>query len=82
MDPEDKKLLKDTLTLVEENNSMLRKVRKVQKRQYFFAVVHWIVIIGVAIGAFYFIQPYINKAKTFFGDVGSAIDKFKNATVK
>ena len=78
MDPEIKKLLYETHELAEENNKMLRKVRGVQKRQAFLSFLHWFLIIGVAIGAFYFLQPYISKVRAFFGDVSSAVEKVKD----
>ena len=64
MDPEERKLLERTLRLVEENNSMIHKMRRAQKWASFTRTLYWIVIIGVSIGAFYFLQPYINKMQS------------------
>jgi hypothetical protein len=61
MDPESKKLLEETLQLEQENNKILRSM----KRSMFWAkvmnVIYWLIIIGISVGAFYFIQPYFNK---------------------
>ena len=60
-DPEIKQLLQKTLELAEENNKMLRKVRGVQKRQTIWNIFKIIMIVGIAFGSFYFLEPYLNK---------------------
>jgi predicted MFS family arabinose efflux permease len=61
MDPESKKLLEDTFNLEKENNKMLRKVRSVQKWGTWWSIFKIIVVIGIAFGAFYFLEPFVNK---------------------
>ncbi|KKR79780.1 MAG: hypothetical protein UU24_C0002G0016 [Candidatus Nomurabacteria bacterium GW2011_GWA2_40_9] len=78
MDPESKKLLEETHELVEENNEMLRKIRSVQKKQAFFQIVHWVFVIGVAIGTLYFLEPYITQFQSFIKEAGVTIEKFKS----
>ena len=78
MNPEDKKLLEKVYELAEENNEMLRKVRTVQKRQYLFQVIRWVLIIGISIGAFYFLQPYVDNFQYFLEDTSDTIDKIKS----
>ncbi len=78
MDPESKKLLQDTFTLAKENNKMLHKVRGVQKRAAFFRVLKFVIIIGIAFGAFYFLQPYIDQVEKIIKDSGASIDQLKN----
>ena len=84
MDPETKKILEDTFLLAKENNVMLHKVRRVQKRQTFWSIVKIIVIVGMALGAFYYLEPYLDKALTLFNQVSGmkqSIDSntFENA---
>lgn len=78
MDPEDKKLLEKVYELAEENNEMLRRVRTVQKRQYLFQIIRWVLIIGISIGAFYFLQPYVDNFQYFLEDTSDTIDKIKS----
>ena len=61
MDPETRKLLEDTYSLTQENNKMLHKVRNVQKWATFMSWLKMIVLIGVTLGSFYFLEPYLNK---------------------
>lgn len=80
MDEEDRNLLEHTLRIVEENNKMLRRVRGVQKRAALMSLLYWIFIIGAAIGAFYFIQPYINKVEQIFKEFSDTLSSFQNNT--
>jgi hypothetical protein len=78
MEPEDKKMLEKIYELAEENNEMLHKVRSVQKRQYLFQIIRWALIIGISIGAFYFLQPYVDNFQYFLEDTSETIEKIKN----
>ena len=85
MDPESKKLLEDNLKLSEENNAMLRKLLRSMHVRRILSVLYWAIIIGSTIGAFYFIQPYIDQlkdayggAKNNFNGFNEILDSFKN----
>jgi hypothetical protein len=79
VDPESKKLLEDTFHLEEENNLMLRKVRSVQKWASYWAWLRTILIIGIALGSFYFLEPYFNKIISVW-DTISGIQPQPNGT--
>ncbi len=72
VDAETKKLLEETLSLARENNEMLKKVRGVQKRRAFFNALKVLFFVGVAVGAFYFVQPYVDKTRDFMESLGVA----------
>ncbi len=78
MEPEAKKLLEETYKLAEENNKMLKKIRHAQKVASFVRSVYWVIVIGLGIGAFYFIQPYFDKLTSFFQDTSDSISNFKS----
>jgi len=78
MNPEERKLLQNTFNLAEENNKMLHKVRGVQKRQVLFSVLKWIIIIGITVGAFYFLEPYVQQLQSLIEKTGVNIDQLKN----
>jgi hypothetical protein len=69
MDPESKKLLEETFRLAEENNRMLHKVRSVQKWAAFWSGLKIFIIIGITLGAFYFLEPYLKKVMDLYGSV-------------
>ncbi len=66
MEPEERKKLNRALELAEENNKILSKLYRGMQLRRIFTVLYWIVIIGVAVGAFYFIQPYFEQFSSIF----------------
>ena len=82
MDPESKKLLQDTLALAEENNKMLHKIRGVQKRETLWNALKLIIIIGVALGSFYYLEPYLNKVMDLYNSVSGMQQKINNSPVQ
>ena len=69
MDPEVKHLLEENLALSKENNELIKKVRNFQKWSRISRIFYWIIIIGVAYGAFYFLQPYIEKVMNLYSQL-------------
>lgn len=72
MTPEEKALLLETHDLAEENNKLLRSLRRSRRIGIIMSVLYWVVIIGVSVGAFYFIQPYIDFLTGLGGDQSGA----------
>jgi len=54
-------LLQKTYKLVQESNTELHKMRRAQKIKMFFNVLYWLVLIGVSVGAFYYLQPFVKS---------------------
>ncbi len=79
MDPETKNLLQKTLALTEENNVILKKMRK---NAAWGRAFHWfyiIVILALSFGSFYYVQPYLNQILSVYSGAQSSLDGFKNA---
>ena len=76
MQPEEKEMLKKTLELAQENNKMLHSIQRSMVWGRIMKVIYWIVIIGVAIGAYYYIQPYIDSAVNAYSDVKGDLKSF------
>jgi hypothetical protein len=72
MDPESKKLLEETFRLAQENNNMLRKVRSVQKWGTYWSLLKVLLIIGIALGSFYFLEPFVNKFISIWNNVSGS----------
>ena len=77
-DQELKELVNINLELTKENNKMLKKIRGVQKKSYFFALLRWLIVLGLAFGAYYYIQPYLNKVLQVY----NSIPNFGNFDIK
>lgn len=78
MNEEEKRMLEETLALVKENNEMLQKVRRIQKMNFFFKILYWVLIIGVAVGLFYFLQPFVDQLKGAVKETNETFQEFKN----
>ncbi len=75
MEPEDKALLQKLAALTEENNRILCKMRRAAIWGNVFRVFYWILIIGISIGAYVYIQPYLNQAIKTYNDVTRTVNK-------
>ncbi|MEX0934962.1 MAG: hypothetical protein WDZ70_01395 [Candidatus Paceibacterota bacterium] len=57
---------KETKRLIEENNELLHKMHSAQVRGKIYRFIYWIVIIALALAAFYFVQPYIEQVRNMY----------------
>jgi len=80
MTPEEKDLLTKTAKFAEENNKILRGIRRSSRFSFFFRVFYWIIILGSLLASYYAIQPYINPVKKAVSDLQNNLDTVKNAT--
>ena len=79
MTPEEKQLLHSIAQTVEENNKILHKMRRSQRWTSIMTVVYWIVIIGAAVGAFWFLQPYANSFFNTYSTAQSELNSIKSS---
>lgn len=77
MDSESKKLLENTLHLVEENNKMLHKMRRSMRIARIMSILYWTFIIGTAVGAFYLLQPYMDSLMEAYGTATEVLNGFQ-----
>ena len=75
MDSEVEKMIKENLELTRENNDILKRIRRTQRHNQIGQAVYWLFLIGLSIGAFYFLQPYISTLLTYYHEItGSNIN--------
>lgn len=77
MSPEEKALLERTYRLTEENNNMLRSLRRAQRFGTAFRVLYWTLIIVTSFGAYYFVQPYLKAASGVYGTATDSVAQFR-----
>ncbi|HAS80651.1 MAG: hypothetical protein UR25_C0002G0017 [Candidatus Nomurabacteria bacterium GW2011_GWE1_32_28] len=80
MDPESKQLLKNTLELAEENNKLLHKIRGVQNREFVWKILKMVLIVGITLGSFYFLEPYLNKMMDLYSSVSGIQQNIKDVS--
>ncbi|MFA6520504.1 MAG: hypothetical protein WCT44_02775 [Candidatus Paceibacterota bacterium] len=82
MSQEERELLEKSVALEEDNNKMLRAIRRSMFLGRVMTFVYWALIIGSAIGAYYFVQPYVDQIIGVYGGAKSNVDSvssfFKN----
>lgn len=78
MDSQDRELLQKTFQLAEENNAMLRKMRRSMRVANAMRIVYWLIIIGLSVGALYFIQPYIDQLLQVYSGAQSDLQSVQN----
>lgn len=69
MEDEIKALLLRNIALTEENNRLLRNIRTATRLGVIWKVVYLAVLIGSALVAFNFLQPYISQIQDVYGSV-------------
>lgn len=82
MNPEEKEILQKTNDLAKENNKILKSIRRSNRWSTIFRLFYWLIIIGVSIGAFYFIQPYIDPLINAYKGIQTDINNIKSVTNK
>jgi hypothetical protein len=78
MTPEEKELLNRIAKTVDENNIMLHKIRSSMRWASVWRWIYWIVIIGVSVGAFYYIQPYLDTLVNKYTGAQNGVSSFQN----
>jgi hypothetical protein len=53
--------LEETREIVERNHEMLQSIERTMFWRKVSSVVYWLLIIGVAVGLFYFLDPYLDR---------------------
>lgn len=80
MDPEERELLNKNIALVKENNEMLHSMRRSMRLQRIMSVLYWVFIIGSAVGAYYFIKPYLGQLISVYGGAENVLKTFDQST--
>ena len=65
--------------MVEENNTLLRKMHRAALFWRVFHTLYWIIIIGLSVGAYYFFQPYVEQIQGVYGGFKGDVESVKDA---
>ncbi|HLP43827.1 MAG TPA: hypothetical protein VK145_00945 [Candidatus Nanoarchaeia archaeon] len=66
MDFHDKEFFDRLMALTEENNRMLKRIRRAAFWNGLIRIVYWLIILGISIGAYYYVQPYLEQLITTY----------------
>lgn len=70
-----KKLLEENLKVSKESLSILKKIQRARTVGVVFKVIKWVIIIGLSVGFYYYIEPYIKDYTGIFKNIDSFIPK-------
>ena len=74
MGPEDKKIIRENLELTQENHKILKKMRRSLWIGNVTRILYWVIIIGASLGAYYYLQPYLDSAKETLIQIQSGVE--------
>ena len=83
MDPVEKEKFQRLFEMTEENNLMLKKMRKSQQMTSYSRVFYWIVIIVISFGGYIALKPMLSSLMSIYSGgnmstLKSALDEYKN----
>ncbi|MBM2818198.1 MAG: hypothetical protein HW401_788, partial [Parcubacteria group bacterium] len=72
----EKELLERTLKISEENNKILKNMRRAGRLGAAFRIFYWLVIIGLGFGTYYFIEPYVKQFNAVYSQFNNTVKNF------
>jgi len=82
---DNKELLEKILETTEDNNKLLKRINRGILFSRIMTFVYWIIILGVGVGAYIYVQPYIDGLfDTYDGFRGflQGVNDFINSNIK
>jgi len=67
--------VEETREIAERNHEMLKSIESTMFWRRVFTIIYWVLILGVAIGLFYFLDPYIDR---LFDAYSQLVDQFNS----
>jgi hypothetical protein len=80
MTPEERELLNKSIEIAEENNKILRGIRRSARFSSILRAIYWLIILGTAFGAYYFVKPFIDPVIKSYNGMQQNIESVKNMT--
>lgn len=78
MDEQSRGLLIEIQKLSQENNSMLKSMRRAERNGRMFKAIYWIIVLGLTYAAYIYAKPYMEQAKEFYGAAQAQMQVVKN----
>ena len=73
VDADDKKLLWDIKTKLDEHTTMLAQLRKFQRMSVYMRISYWILLVALALGAFVYLKDVVIKLLPFFPEFNTVL---------
>ncbi len=66
------------LELSENNNKLLRSIKRAIWVGRVTHIIYWVILIGASIGAFWFLKPYISQLNEVYGGLKNGVNSVNN----
>ena len=77
MDPEMQQKVIELLEITKENNQMLHSMRRIQRWSTAFKLLYWVILVGIAAGAFIVFKPYVAQIQDFGASLQKSANNFQ-----
>lgn len=57
--------------LVGDNHDMIKRLHRAYRFNLFVSIIKWVLIVGFALGIFYYLQPYLEGVLKLYGSINS-----------
>ena len=75
-DNEIKSQIEESLAIGKENRRMLKKLLSYRRWEAVYAILKWLIVAGVALGTYYYLQPYIDQLVAAYEQVNGVFQSF------
>ena len=80
MSPEERELLTKSIKISEENNRMLKGIRRRARFSSLIHLIYWLLIIGSIVGSYYMVKPFVDPFISGYKSMQQNIQSVKNVT--
>jgi len=80
MDENERELLEQTYQLTKDTNDKVSRLYRSYRWGRAFKIFYWIMIIGLSVGAYWLIQPYVDQLKEVYSGFGDTVDTIHNTS--
>jgi hypothetical protein len=78
MEEETKRILEENLEISRQSLKILKGIRRANRLNMAFKILYWLVILGAAAGAYYFLEPYVKSAIGTVYEVQQVLPRSQN----
>lgn len=82
MSPEERELLTTSIKLAEENNKLLRGMRRSARFSSFLRAIYWLIILVTAFGTYYLVKPFIDPMISGYKSMQEGFNNIKSIQAK
>ncbi|MEK7536044.1 MAG: hypothetical protein AAB590_03475 [Patescibacteria group bacterium] len=70
--------IEEVLKLERENHALLKSMRARQRWHTLFVILYWVVLGGIAVATYHFLEPYLKTLLESYNKIQEGIGKISN----